>query len=114
MDEPLTHVYSTIKANRVTDADEELEALRKSYLNLSSVAESITAIEVQAKVASVLAKLRHYIAEEMGDLPTRTSVEVSLPVHSSEVVGWDPNKFMERQQAKEPRPDDEPPAEELR
>jgi hypothetical protein len=50
-------------------------------------------------------KIRHALAEECGQLPVRTQVEVAVPRTESEIVGWDPNRFMDALRASRNRDD---------
>jgi hypothetical protein len=38
--------------------------------------------------------LLHKVAEEQGDLPVRSQIEVTAPSYSSSIDGWDPNAWL--------------------
>ena len=97
------HLPLTKKSIRL----ETLERLAAIYEQ--DLADPKLAYSARTRIGNALQKVLHQIAEEMNQLPARTTVEVSnVPKLTHEVVGWSPDKWAERVT------DPEPSNEELR
>ena len=91
------HLPLTKKSIRI----EDLHELRDIYK--ADLADPKLAYSARTRIGNALQKVLHQIAEEMNQLPARTTLEVnSVPKLTHEVVGWDPVKWAEQVKDSEP------------
>jgi hypothetical protein len=86
----LAGLWVVNKRERLADAQQDLEDLEALLQdpNLTDAA--------RRGYYSLKIKLRHNIAEECGQLPTRATIEVeSAPLLRHEIVGWEPARWMD-------------------
>jgi hypothetical protein len=97
MTSDLAGIWPTDKPLCLTDAMRDLDEVNELLEdpNLSHAA--------RRGYYSLKIKLRHSIADECGQLPTRTVVQVeSAPTLRHEVVGWNPSEWAAKLQAEGP------------